>query len=61
MTEKPENPKQATAHPESRKTAPVEQKTTPAAGEGAAANDPPEKPGDDEETMPIEEGFSIVP
>ena len=39
----------------------------PPAGEGEAANDPPAKrkpernPDDDEETMPIEEGFSIVP
>ena len=61
--EKPDQSKTPIGDPPNKKP-PIKVDDPPPAGEGEAANDPGGKKGenrDDEETMPIEEGFSIVP
>jgi hypothetical protein len=61
MTDKPKDPKPPIGDPPTKKTVQTEEGKTPAAGRDDAARDQPEKPSGDEETMPVEEGFSIVP
>jgi len=61
--EKPDEPRPPIGDPPTEEK-PIKVDDPPPAGEGEAANDPGRKQGekrDDEETMPIEEGFSIVP
>jgi hypothetical protein len=55
----PEQPKTPVGEPPAKKSVKTDAKKP--TGEEKTAKNPPEKPGDDEETMPIEEGFSIVP
>jgi len=61
MAEKPDDTMKPIGDPPEKKKVRTEDEKAPPAGEGEAANDAPGKPGEDEETMPIEEGFSIVP
>ena len=58
MPYKPEPAKSPKVDPPAKE----EKEETPPAGEGEAANDQEmERKGEEEETFPMEEGFSIVP
>jgi hypothetical protein len=73
MTDKPADPKKPIGDPpithkpmktDQPESMPPKEEETPPAGEGEAANDQGLEEtdnGNEEETMPMEEGFSIVP
>jgi hypothetical protein len=67
MPDHPSSPSPASDNPakvDESSEGPAREAGSPPAGESEAANDrglDKDRKGDDEETMPIEEGFSLVP